>query len=103
LVDQTASSEQQVSKSHKNLERKVMSIKTHESNITLLKESDPGFFIIDDITLYPRAEFEISKFCPEDYRDIIDIAYKKGWIRLVANVNTEWFKKELEWNLLATS
>lgn len=63
-----------------------MIFKTHQSNIRTLKQGDRNFCIIDGITMAPRAGFEISEKCPQNYAMIIANCIDKGWIKPVAHI-----------------
>jgi len=78
-----------------------MTFNINKSKVKKVCEDDNEFFIKDGITLYPRAGFTISKFCPSEYEYIINEAHKQGWIKQVAYVTEEWFEKEKSWNKLA--
>jgi hypothetical protein len=58
--------------------------KTHNSQIRTIKQSDPRFHIYDKFTTTPRAGFEISQRCPENYRDLIAECINHGWLKPVA-------------------
>jgi hypothetical protein len=50
-----------------------------------LRQSDLDFtFSPDGIKLVPRASFEISQRCPENYRDLIAECINHGWLKPVA-------------------
>ena len=70
-----------------------MSFRIHSTCVRSLKQSDPGFYIRDGVVIAPRAGFEISESCPDNYRSIIVQALKVGWIKPVANVT----EQELVW------
>lgn len=59
---------------------------THRSRVRLLRSGDPGFNIVDGVTLNPRAGFEISLHCPREYRLIIQNCIDNGWLKPVACV-----------------
>jgi hypothetical protein len=63
-----------------------MNITAHRSQIRTLKQGDCNFCIIDGMTLSPRAGFEISKQCPQNYAMIIATCIDKGWIKPIANI-----------------
>jgi hypothetical protein len=47
---------------------------------------DPGFhFSPDNIVIVPRAEFQISQRCPENYRSLILECINNGWLKAVAH------------------
>lgn len=70
-----------------------MGFKVHQSCVRSIKQGDPGFYIRDDITVTPRAGFEISRSCPVEYKSIIAQAINAGWIKPIANVT----EQELMW------
>jgi hypothetical protein len=61
-----------------------MTFTTHQSQIRTIKQSDPRFHIHDKFTTAPRAGFEISQRCPENYRDLIAECINHGWLKPVA-------------------
>lgn len=63
-----------------------MPFKSHQSRVRLLRSGEPGFNIVDGITVNPRAGFEISLYCPREYRLIIQDCVDKGWLKPVACV-----------------
>jgi hypothetical protein len=63
-----------------------MNFTTHHSQIRTLKQSDPRFLIHDKFTVTPRAGFEISQRCPENYRSLIQECIQHGWLKPVAHV-----------------
>lgn len=63
-----------------------MNITTRQSKIRKIDQRDPRFIIEDGFTLTPRAGFEISKSCPNEYRSVLLQAVKAGWIKPVAHV-----------------
>ena len=63
-----------------------MTFKTHTSTIRTLKPSDPNFIITDGLMQTPRAGFEISCGCPENYRDLIQECIGHGWLKPVAHI-----------------
>jgi hypothetical protein len=40
----------------------------------------------DDMVMAPRAGFEISQRCPENYRSLIQECIGHGWLQPVAHV-----------------
>ena len=61
-----------------------------------LRQNDPDFtFSPDGIKLVPRASFEISQRCPENYRDLIQECIRHGWIRPVAHMRDTEYTMEL--------
>lgn len=58
--------------------------KTHNSQIRTIKQGDVRFHIQDKFTITPRAGFEISQRCPENYRSLIQECIIHGWLKPVA-------------------
>ena len=63
-----------------------MPFTAHQSRVRLLRSGDPGFNILDGVTLNPRAGFEISQHCPREYKMIISECINNGWLKPVACV-----------------
>jgi hypothetical protein len=63
-----------------------MKITAHQSNIRTIRQGDPKFTLIDKFVTCPRAGFEISQRCPENYRSLIQECIQHGWIKPVAHV-----------------
>ena len=61
-----------------------MKITTRNSQIRTIKQSDPKFTIVDGVVTSPRAGFEITQRCPENYRDLILQCLDNGWLKPVA-------------------
>lgn len=61
-------------------------ITSHNSKIRTLRPGNKNFNIIDGMVIAPRAGFEISNRCPENYKDLIVECINHGWIKPVANV-----------------
>ena len=61
-----------------------MKITTRNSQIRTIKQSDPKFTIVDGVITSPRAGFEITQRCPENYRDLILQCLDNGWLKPVA-------------------
>lgn len=57
------------------------------NNVKSIRPGDEDFLITNDITITPRAGFEISQSCPVEYRSIMITAINAGWIKPVANVS----------------
>ena len=68
--------------------------KTSARRFRTLREDDPDFcFSPDDLTLVPRAGFEISSGCPVEYKQIITTCIDLGWLKPVAHMrDTEYTK-----------
>jgi hypothetical protein len=73
-----------------------MTFKLHTSSIRTIRHNDDNFVIHDDMIMSPRAGFEISQRCPENYRDIIQECIGHGWLRPVAYMKDS----ELVWETL---
>lgn len=52
--------------------------------IKTIKNDDRMFYILGDITMTPRAGFEISINCPREYRMVLSECIDRGWIKPVA-------------------
>ena len=63
-----------------------MKIRTRTSNIKTIRKGDPKFMLTDGVVVCPRAGFEISQSCPEEYKSIFITAINAGWIKPVAHV-----------------
>jgi hypothetical protein len=63
-----------------------MNFTTHQSNIRTIRQGDPKFTLSDKFVTCPRAGFEISQRCPENYRSLILECIQHGWIKPVAHV-----------------
>lgn len=61
-----------------------------------LRQSDPDFtFSPDGIKIVPRASFEISQRCPENYRSLIQECIGHGWLKPVAHMRDTEYTMEL--------
>lgn len=60
-----------------------------QSKIRTIKQGDPLFTITEGFTLTPRAGFEISQQCPNEYRLIIQSCLMHGWLKPVAYITEE--------------
>ena len=61
-----------------------------------LRQNDPDFtFSPDGIRVVPRASFEISQRCPENYRSLIQECIGHGWLRPVAHMRDVEYTMEL--------
>jgi len=56
------------------------------SKIHSLKPGEPGYQIVDGITIANRASIEIDGECPNSYAIIIAQALERGWIRPIAHI-----------------
>jgi len=73
-----------------------MNITAHQSNIRTIRQGDPKFMLKDKFVTCPRAGFEISQRCPENYRSLIQECIQHGWLKPVAHV----YGKELTMDAL---
>jgi hypothetical protein len=61
-----------------------------------LRQNDPDFtFSPDGIRVVPRASFEISQRCPENYRSLIQECIDHGWLKPVAHMRDVEYTMEL--------
>lgn len=63
-----------------------MKITQRRSKIRTIRYDDPKFTLVDGIVTCPRASFEISQTCPEEYKDVILQALRYGYLNPVAHV-----------------
>ena len=59
---------------------------------------EPGFIMHDKrgFSIIPRASFELSPMCPENYKQVIDECIRNGWLKSVAHMKeSEWIWEEL--------
>lgn len=61
-----------------------MTFTTPKVKIKTINRDDRMFYIKGDMTVTPRAGFEISKSCPREYRLILSECIDKGWLKPVA-------------------
>ena len=62
----------------------------------VLRPADSDFrFSPDGIVVVPRAGFEISAGCPQQYCDIIADCLRLGWLRPVAYMRDPEYTMEL--------
>ena len=61
-----------------------------------IRQSDPGFTVLDGILACSRACMEITPDCPAHTRRLIQQAYGQGWIKLSATFTEE----EYTWLIL---
>jgi len=71
---------------------KISSSRTHKT----LRQSDTDFtFSPDGLTIVPRASFEISQRCPNNYASLIAECINHGWIKPVAHMRDTEYTMEL--------
>jgi hypothetical protein len=56
------------------------------TKVRTIRQGDPKFMLDDGIVTCPRAGFEISRRCPENYRSLIQECINHGWLKPVAHV-----------------
>jgi hypothetical protein len=56
------------------------------TKVRTIRQGDPKFMLNDGIVTCPRAGFEISQRCPENYRSLIQECINHGWLKPVAHV-----------------
>lgn len=74
-----------------------MTFKVEQSTVRTVRKGEKGFMLIDGITIMPRAGFEISRSCPDSYKQIISACIDNGWLKPVAYVkDCELFWEEFQ-------
>ena len=74
-----------------------MNFKVSKTKIKTIKNDDRMFYIKGDITMTPRAGFEISKQCPREYGLILTECIDRGWIKPIAYMrDDEYLWEELK-------
>jgi len=63
-----------------------MTFKVEQSTIRTIRKGEKGFMLVDGLTVMPRAGFEISRSCPQSYKQIISECIDNGWLKSVAYV-----------------
>lgn len=63
--------------------------------VSLCRGEDDFLFSPDGISLVPRAEIVISEQCPTHIRDMVDLAFRKGWVAPIANMRETEYTLEL--------
>lgn len=72
-----------------------MTFKVEESTIRTIRKGEKGFMLVDGYVVTPRAGFEISRSCPDQYKQIISQCIDNGWLKSVAYVkDSELFWEE---------
>lgn len=64
--------------------------------ILVIKHTDPDFIIKEGDEFVNRAEIQVSRECPEEYRKVIFECYDRGWLSPVAYV----LDRDLMWDKL---
>jgi hypothetical protein len=65
----------------------MVTFTNHKTQIRTIRQGDDNFVIKDGLTVSPRAGFEISNSCPNEYKSILITAINAGWIKPVASVH----------------
>ena len=63
-----------------------------------IRYDEPDFMITDEkgVMGIPRASFELSPMCPENYKQVIDECIRNGWLKSVAHMKeSEWIWEQL--------
>ena len=63
-----------------------------------IRSGEPGFMLTDKTGVMgiPRASFELSRMCPENYKQVIDECIRNGWLKPVAHMKeSEWIWEKL--------
>lgn len=63
-----------------------MPFEPSQSNIKTIKSHETDFYIIDGVSMVPRAFIMVSDECPGSYKQIIATAASNGWLRAGANM-----------------
>jgi hypothetical protein len=69
----------------------------HQSDIHTIRQEDYGFNINDGLKNFPRAGLEYTGTCPFEVQHMIQTAFARGYIRLIAHVKDN----ELMWETLS--
>jgi hypothetical protein len=68
--------------------------KISQPKIKTIKRNDSMFYIKGNITITPRAGFEVSKSCPREYGLILAECIDRGWIQPVAYMRDDEYMWE---------
>lgn len=63
-----------------------------------IRSGEPDFMLTDKrgVMVIPRASFELSRMCPENYKQVIDECIRNGWLKPVAHMKeSEWIWEQL--------
>ena len=66
--------------------------------IKSIRFGEPGFIMNDErgFSTIPRASFELSRECPDDFKRVIHECIDKGWLKPVAHMKeSEWIWEKL--------
>ena len=63
-----------------------MTITSERSKIKMIIQDDPDFYITDGMAVSGRAGFILTPDCPEAYTNMINHAWREGWIKPVAHM-----------------
>jgi hypothetical protein len=74
-----------------------MTYTVYKSNIRTIRQDELSFYIHDGITVAARAGIEFSPECSDYLASIIQSAFSKGHVKLVAHVKDN----ELLWETLS--
>lgn len=62
----------------------------------MIIQDDPDFYITDGMAVAGRAGFILTSNCPEAYTNMINHAWREGWIKPVAHM----LESEYAWEKL---
>lgn len=65
---------------------KFLNFMPTRNRIKTVSQDESDFRINNGFLVYGRAELTIVDDCPAKYKEMIQYAYKKGWIKLAANM-----------------
>jgi len=72
----------------------MIKYRIHKTETKTLSAKDEEFYIRSNITLVPRAAFQIDQRCPAEYKNIIAVCIDRGWLRPVANIRDSEYTYE---------
>jgi hypothetical protein len=61
-----------------------MTFTATKNDVKTIRPGDPLWHIKSHLILTPRAGFEISEKCPQEYRAILVTCMQNGWLKPVA-------------------
>jgi hypothetical protein len=75
----------------------MIKIAESKHKIKTLKPGDNNWYIDSNFIRTPRAGFEISINCPNNYREVIEQCVNFGWLKPVAYMkDTEYMWEQLQ-------
>lgn len=67
---------------------KIKDVPMHQRIKTMMPGDKDWFISTDNITITPRASFQVIQGCPPEYATIIHEAIRVGWLKPVAHMKT---------------